>query len=468
MTRDGPVWQCQASVLADAFADGRLTPDAVLAEALERIGRLDASLNAFVALAGTARAEAEASTRRWAEGEPLSPLDGVPVAVKDNLAVAGLPATWGSPHYADFIPEADELPVARLRRAGMVVVGKTNVPEFTIEGYTANALFGVTGNPWNPALTPGGSSGGSVAAVAAGLVPLALGTDGGGSTRRPAAYTGLVGLKPSLGAIARGGGLPQILLDFEVVGPIGRTVADVARLFDLLSGGDGRDHRARVRPPGAGWADPVRILYVERFGEAPLDPVIAASVSAAVDAFEAMGCRVRRGALPFDIEPLNAFWPDIAMVGLARLVAADPAMRDRASAVYMDLADRGTGVPGHRFLAGLEAVWALRDRMGPAFRDVDVIITPSCAAMPWPADRAFPETIDGRAVGPRGHAVYTGWVNAAGLPGLDLPAAPAPDGLPIGFQMVGDLGTDRLLLDLGRRYEARHPWADRWPAMAGG
>ena len=182
-----PTWQATATELAEAFAIRKCVPDDVITGCLVRIERLDASLNGFVALSETARTEAEASTRRWAEGKPLSSLDGVPIAVKDNLAVAGMPATWGSQHYADFVPDKDELPVARLRAAGLIIVGKTNVPEFTLEGYTANPLHGVTGNPWNPDLTPGGSSGGSVAAVAAGMVPLALGTDGGGSTRRPAA-----------------------------------------------------------------------------------------------------------------------------------------------------------------------------------------------------------------------------------------------------------------------------------------
>ncbi len=466
MTDESATWRAGAAALGAAYATGAASPEEALAGCLERIERLDGSINAFVAFSDTAKAEAEESARRWSTGHPLSPLDGVPIAIKDNLAVAGLPATWGSPYYADLIVDRDELPVARLRDAGLVIVGKTNVPEFTLEGYTANRVFGVTGNPWNPELTPGGSSGGSVAAVAAGMVPLALGTDGGGSTRRPAAYTGLVGIKPSFGAIARGGGLPQILLDFEVVGPIGRTVEDTALLFDVLAGSDRRDHRSRGLASDAGWPDPVRVLYVERFGAAPLDPVISASVAEAISMFADLGCTVERGDLPFDIEPLNRFWPGICTAGLAKLMAADPALREQSSPQYVALADKATRIPGNEFLAGLEMVWSLRDRVGMAFRETDIIVTPSCAAMPWAADQAYPGRIDGREVGPRGHAVYTGWVNASGHPGLNLPAAPHPDGMPIGFQMVGDLGSDRLLLELARRFEAARPWADRWPALA--
>ena len=149
------------------------------------------------------RSESEA---RWRAGTPLSQLDGVPITVKDNMVVRGMRSTWGSALYSEFMPDADELPVARLRAAGAVIFGKTNCPEFTVQGYTDNLLFGPTRNPWNLALTPGGSSGGAVAAVSAGLCPIALATDGGGSIRRPASYTGLVGLKPSRGRVARAEG----------------------------------------------------------------------------------------------------------------------------------------------------------------------------------------------------------------------------------------------------------------------
>lgn len=466
MSVTDPLWRMEASALVAAYAAGDLTPTDTAASCFNRIERIDPRLNAFVALSETAMDDAGASARRWAAGQQASPLDGVPIAIKDNLAVRAMPTTWGSRHYADFVPEKDELPIARLRDAGLVIVGKTNVPEFTIEGYTGNALHGVTGNPWDPALTPGGSSGGTVAAIAAGLVPLGLGTDGGGSTRRPAAYTGLVGLKPSIGRIARGGGLPQILFDFEVVGPIARSVADLELLLRVLSGPDARDHRSRMVPAPSDCVEPVRVLYVERFGKAPLDPVIAESVSAAAAALAELGCAVEAGELPFDIGPFDDVWPVIVMVGLARLASADPALREWASAKYVEMAAQGADVSGDRFLAGLEAVWAFRDRVGLTFRDHDIIMTPSCAAMPWPAGEAFPPRIDGRDVGPRGHAAYTGWVNACGHPGINLPAATAPDGMPIGFQLVADLGADDLLIDLARRYEAAHPWAGRWPALA--
>jgi len=464
------LWRLSVAELAAALARKEVSPVELLAACRARIERLNPALNAIVTPNEAAEAEARASERRRLRGEALGPLDGLPITVKDNLLVAGLPATWGSRLFADFVPEADELPVARLRAAGAVIVGKTNAPEFTLEGYTGNALFGVTGNPWDPARTPGGSSGGAVASVAAGMVPAAIGTDGGGSIRRPAAHTGLVGLKSTVGRIPRLGGFPHMLLDFEVAGALTRTVADTALLFAAMAGPDPRVQNSLGfaepdwdidRPPGR-----LRIRYVERFGDAPLAPEIAASVASAAKALEELGHTVEAGALPLDLEPVTAFWPVIGQVGLAHLYALHPAARTLASPKYGEMAEQGAAVPASRYLAGLEAIRAFRAGVAEAFEQVDVILTPSAAAQPWPAGEPFPPEIDGRPVGPRGHAVYTGWVNACGHPAISLPADPAPDGMPIGFQLVGRFGADELLLRLAREVERARPWADRWPALA--
>ena len=462
-------WRLPAAELSAAFARGEITPVEHFDALLARIERLDPALNALIAISPQARTAAQESTRRWRDGCARGPFDGVPVAVKDNILVAGMPTTWGTRAFADVIGDADERPVARLRAGGAVIVGKTNVPEFTLEGYTSNPLFGTTRNPWNTELTPGGSSGGSVAGVAAGLFPLALGTDGGGSIRRPASHTGLVGVKPSIGAIARYPTLPQIMLDFEVVGPIARTVEDSAMLYNAIVGPDPRDRlslAARAVPVMLASPQPMRIRYVPRLGEQPVDVEVEASVAQAAETLRRLRHHVVQGELPFDVSPIDDFWPLLGQVGLAYVFERHPELERSAAAKFVAMAQAGRAVPARSYLQGIEAVRAFRRDVVDAYTDCDVIMTPSAAALPWPAGNEFPRTIAGREVGPRGHAIFTGWVNACGHPAISLPCAPSRAGLPIGFQIVGRYGEDEALFRLAAQYEAAAPFADRWPALA--
>ncbi|MDD9746144.1 MULTISPECIES: amidase [Marinovum] len=456
-------WRWTAAELSAAYGAGRADPVAVMAELQARIAALNPQINAYVALSDDLAAQAEASRRRWQAGQPLSALDGVPVAVKDNLHVAGLKTCWGGWTF-DAVAEADELPVARLRAAGAVIVGKTNTPEFAVEGYTGNARFGVTRNPWDTALTPGGSSGGSVAAVAAGLATLAIGTDGGGSTRRPAGHTGLYGLKPSLGCIPRGGGLPQILMDFEVLGSFARDIRDLEILHGVLAGSDRADPVSRCQAKSR-QDDRLRILSAPLLEEHPCDPEILAATRALAGRLADMGHAVIEGPLPLDLDEVAGFWGRFGQVGLAQLRAAVPAMPEKAAPQYLAMADEGNAVPARDLFAATQAVQRLRAETSRLFGDWDVILMPCAAAQPWPAGESHPSVIDGQAVGPRGHAIYTGWVNAAGHPGLAVPAGFDGRGLPIGCQLIGDLGSEAGLIALAADLAAEcEGW--RWPALA--
>ncbi|WP_418319996.1 amidase [Piscinibacter sakaiensis] len=464
------LWQLSACELQRRFRDGSLTPIAVAKACIERLEAVNPRLNAVVVRRDQAfLEEAELATARHARGQPLSPLDGIPISVKDSLLTADMPTSWGTRALREHNTGVDELAVARARAGGALIIGKTNVPEFALEGYTDNPVYGVTGNPWAPELTPGGSSGGAVAAVAAGIAPLAIAQDGGGSIRRPASHAGIVGLKPSLSAWPRQHVLPSLLLDFEVIGPLARTVADARLLFDALRGPAPVDRSSLAAAQAASRdhavSGPQRILYVERLGNAPLDPQIAASVGQAVDTLSGLGHRVEAGGLPLDLDFFVDAWPQIGQIGLARMFDAHPDWEQQASPKYREMAAAGRQLPATRLLQIIEQVTQLRRASATLFNDIDLIVMPSAAALPWPATEAFPSRIDGQPVGPRGHAIYTGWVNAAGLPSLALPTMPAGNGLPIGFQLIGGYGNDNLLLTLGERFEAAAPWAQRWPPI---
>jgi aspartyl-tRNA(Asn)/glutamyl-tRNA(Gln) amidotransferase subunit A len=461
-----------ATALAGLYARRALSPVEALEAVLARVARVNPRLNAIVAPdeAG-ARAAAKASEARWRDGVPLSPLDGVPLTVKDNIAVAGLPCAWGSALLKDAVPERDELPVARARAAGMVLLGKTNVPEFTLQGYTDNAVFGPTRNPWDPRLTPGGSSGGAVAAVAAGMGPLALGTDGGGSIRRPCSHTGLVGLKPSIGRVPRCDGLPAIMLDFEQIGPIARTTADLVALMEVIAPADPRDAASRAPAPFAVPDAPprrLRILFVPRFGAHPVDPEIAGRSAAAAHRLSVLGHAVEEGAPPFDIDALNPVFGAVSQAGLAWLLATRfPAGTAPAAPMLREMAEAGRTLTAAQLYAALDAIARFRREMAVFFRGGgwDAILTPAAAALPWPAEQVAPPAIAGQPVGPRGHAVFTNFANLGGLPGIALPCEPSATGLPIGVQLVGAAGSDGLLCALAAEWERAEPWAGRWPAL---
>ncbi len=463
------LWRLSAGSLSEGYARGSFSPVDVTESLLERIAEVNGQVNAIVTLdVAGARTAARASATRWREGGARGPLDGVPLTVKDNLNVQGQRTTWGSRLYAEFVPTADELPVARARGAGMVILGKTNVPEFTLSGYTDNLLFGATRNPWDRRLTPGGSSGGAVASVASGMAPLALGTDGGGSIRRPASHTGLVGLKPSRGRVARGDGLPQILLDFEVVGAMARTTRDIALIMEAIAMPHPRDPASAefaTRPWALPPAKRCRILYVPRFGDNPVDPEIAASVARAANGLAGLGHAVTEASAPFAVDAFNAVWPVISQAGLAALLSPMQDWRDCVAPPFVEMADAGLRLRATELFDALAEVARMRERLGASFAQFDVLLTPAAAALPWPAQEAFPAEIAGREVGSRGHAVYTAFANASGCPAISVPCTPSVAGLPIGFQLVAAPGHDERLCMLAQEYEMAAPWADRWPLL---
>lgn len=447
MSEPQALWELTAGELASGYAGGAFDPLGVLEAVLARHDAVNPQLNAVVTLdRGGARGAAGESAARWHAGTPLSALDGVPLTVKDNILVAGMRATWGSRIFADFVPERDETPVARLRAAGAVILGKTNVPEFTVQGITDNPLFGPTRNPRNPALTPGGSSGGAVAAVASGIGPLALCTDGGGSIRRPAAHTGLLGLKPSRALVPRRDGFPAILHDFEVAGPIGRNAADVLALLRIIA----RAGSIQAEPMATA---PCRIGFIPQFGDAPVDGGIADSVAMAADALASLGHSVKRLDDFKLADPVNAIWPIISETGVAWLLDAHGDAIDVVGADVAALAMRGRMRTARSYLDALQTIALASAAFDDLFTRFEVLLTPTTAAQAWSVGVAYPDLIAGVPVGPRGHAVFTAFANALGLPALSMPGCPDADGLPVGIQLCGPIGADDRLLAIAGQFE---------------
>jgi aspartyl-tRNA(Asn)/glutamyl-tRNA(Gln) amidotransferase subunit A len=442
-----PLWSLTAIELLAGYRRRLFSPLTVLEAVRQRFEAVNPVVNAIVAVDWVAaEAAAAGSSARWLADAPLSGLDGVPLSIKDNLYAAGLAASWGSLAYKDFVPPTDELPVARLRAAGAVIIGKTNVPEFTLQGFTSNALFGTTRNPHALDRTPGGSSGGGAAAVAAGLGPLALGTDGGGSLRRPAAHCGLFALKPSIGQIGRSGGFPQILSDFEVVGPIGRSIDDLEVMFSVLRGATPSDPRSlAASAPATDFGTPVRVGYFRHIEELPVDPLIVDHLEALAAALAAEGCAVSPINAPFDLGRTNAIWGTVAGAGLAWHVASLPetsVLGANASAMRASGAAISTG----DYISALAGANALRSEAAVIFEQFDILLCPATAALAWPAELAFPPSIAGLPAGPRGHAIFTAWMNVAGLAAVTVPVAMTSDAGGIGMQLVAAAGRDRDLL----------------------
>lgn len=467
-------WKLSAGELAMLLESGDLRPDDLLEACLTRIAKVQLHLNPMTHVAkDSARLAAEQARERQVRGERRGPLDGVPVTVKDNLHVAGMPATWGSQIYRHFVPEFDDIAVERLRAQGAIIVGKTNTPEFALAGRTENRIFGLTRHPWNPGLNPGGSSGGAVTCVATGCAPLALATDAGGSGRLPAAYTGVVGMRPSNGAIARCHGFPALVPDFQVIAPMARTVADLALMMRCISGPDPRDPLS-CRYISLGSPPPpskLRIRMALEIGVdegggqrvAPVDPEVRANVRAAAVTLRGLGYIVEEGPVPFHLQQVRLMWRSLAAAGVARVAEAFPKWEDQVTDSIAATARHGLSLSASDYVRALDALALLRARVSSECQDYDVLLTPTSAAPAFPIERLYPKTIDGVPADIQSMSIFTTWVNACGLPAISLPVEPAADGRPIGMQMVGRFGADELLLDIAARFEVAAPWAHRWP-----
>jgi aspartyl-tRNA(Asn)/glutamyl-tRNA(Gln) amidotransferase subunit A len=447
--------------LAVLIAGGDVTPLDLVDDVLDRAYRLE-PLHAYVTLdARGAREAATSATREISRSGPRGPLHGIPIAIKDNIDVAGLPTRNGSPLMEGHVAASDAAVVERLRDAGAIIVGKTALHEWAMGGTCIRQPGGPVRNPWDPTRVPGGSSGGSAVAVAVGLAVAAIGTDGMGSIRTPAAYCGVIGLKPTYGLVSRYGVLPPTSSPFDHVGPLARSVADARILLEAIAGPDPRDPTSRVGTAEPSDENSLRVGIVESDLLDDVIPEVAAAVAEAVGLMESRGARMERVPLP-----LLAYAPLLAAATLTEshgvllpFAAAGPNGFANPDIRYRILATEFVRAADVRRARQLASV--LRAEVEAALRDVDVLLLPTSCTPAFPiaatdvrVGRA--EVVDIRR--PGGQARITTRLglpfNIAGVPAITLPAPSLVDGLPVGVQLVGRRWGDADLLAAATRLEA--------------
>ncbi|WP_314945076.1 amidase [Bradyrhizobium cosmicum] len=444
---------CQ--IAADVTA-GRTSAVETARAALARIEAARA-LNAVVTIDPTRTlAGAAAVDDRRRAGE-MMPLAGVPIIVKDNIWTGGWRVTQGSRLFADFIAPQDAIAIERLRRAGAVVVGIGATSEFASKGVTTSPLYGPTLHPLDPTLTPGGSSGGPATAVAAGLVPLAIGTDAGGSSRRPPAHVGVTGFKPSYGAIPYGPGFAEPFFGLSVIAPIADNVADIALAFEAMAGVDPRDPDSAVIAPEADDIASLRIAFSPRLGlDVAVDDVVADGITSAVEHLSAAGLHIVQRDPVWPAGATEEALMPLQHAGLAALYGdtfrMDPAVFDPDIARQIE---RGLSWSGTDVAGALVASAAIANAFAAFFTDTDLLLAPTVPCVAWPFTQLGPDIIGGRPASPRGHAVFTPFVNHARLPAISIPCGVDAHGLPFGLQIIARRGHDRTLLRAARRIEAQ-------------
>ena len=462
--------------LAELVRRGEVSALELTTACLTRIEALEPAINAFTHVAADA---ALATASDIAPGDPR-PFAGVPIAIKDNRPVAGMPITMCSDLFGDYVPRHDAFLVRRLREAGFVIVGKTTLPEMGILPTTESRRFGPTHNPWALDRTPGGSSGGSGAAVAAGMVPIAHGNDGGGSTRIPAACCGLVGLKAARGRVSVGPDGGQSFLTID--GVLTRTVAETAAVLDVLAGYELGD---------ASWASPPEAPFSDAVGREPgrlkigfafnsplenvvLDPACEAAVHDAAALLESLGHNVVETTPPWSGLGLehdfsHAFGPQVSMTTLigGRIARREPTEAD-VEPLTWELWQRARSHDTLAYLSAEGRLESVARKIISFLSAYDVLLTPALAQRPLPIGE-----VHGRGPDPWDHywrsglfTPYTSIVNITGLPAISLPLYHGEDGLPTGVQLIGPPVREDIVLSVAAQLERVLPWADRRPELA--
>jgi amidase len=459
--------------LAKLYRTRKVSPLEVMQAVLARIDAVNPAVNAIVTLTrDAALREARRATASLRRGSTLPPLFGVPVGIKDVTPTKGIRTTFGSKLFESHVPDEDALVVQRLRAAGAIVIGKTNTPEFAFGPNTVNTVFGATRNPWNLALTAGGSSGGSAAALATGMCPLAEGTDLGGSLRGPASYCGVVGFRTTPGLIPR---YPSVLAwdTYSVEGPMARTVADAALMLSAMAGVDERaplsyevdtrDFARAVRAPSVkGW----RIACAPDLGGLmTIDDEVRAVFERAAAVFRAAGARVEKSGPDFgEVPEIVRLTRGLLMVARH----ADKLAEHRAilQPGLVENTEQGLALTAVEVARGELLRTRLWQRVSEFLSERDLLITPTSATPPFPVDQPHATEINGRPIGKAMQRSYLTYAfSVLGLPAISIPCGFTKGGLPVGLQIVGKRRGEAAVLRAAAAFEAAQPWAPHVPPI---
>lgn len=471
MSNEDLCWM-SATELAAAIRGRRLSPVEVTEAVLARIDAVNPRVNAYCTLAAeSARAEARVAEAAVMRGEPLGPLHGVPVSFKDLTSTAGIRTTFGSKIFEHHVPTEDALVVERTRKAGAIVIGKTNTPEFGCKGVTDNLIFGHTRNPWRLDRVAGGSSGGAAATVAAGLGPLAEGSDLAGSIRIPASVCGVVGLKPSLGRVPRAPVLNG-WTGLSHVGPLARTVRDAALALSVWAGPDERDPQS-LPATGEDFARAadggirgLRIGWSPDLGYAAVDPEIRRITAAAAKMFATLGGAVEEAHPGFE-DPMPLFIDLTAPYRAAAIAPHLPRWKDQMDPFLHARVSHGekmSAVDWERATHRRTAFWQLVRQF---FERHDLLLTPTTSVAAFPIGLAHPAEIEGRRIDNQLQWFpFTFPFSISGQPAVTVPCGFTAEGLPVGLQIVGRRFAEATVLRAAAAFEAAQPWADRHPPLA--
>ena len=459
--------------LRELIATKQVSPVELARLYLSRIDSLDGELNSYLTLTeDEALRSARAAEDAVSRGDSLGPLHGLPVALKDSENMAGVRTTNGSIVFKDTVADEDSVVVERIKRAGAVILGKTNLPENGDLGTTENLLGDHCRNPWNTAMTTGGSSGGAAAAAAAGLCALATGGDGGGSIRIPASFCGVYGIKPTLGRVPiyNGRSAPVMANHFTQPGPLTRTVRDSAVLLQVMAGHDPRvswslrdtpsDYQAAAEKDITG----LRIGWSADFGYAAVEPEVVDVCSSAARVFEELGCTVDESDLKLE-SPFDPFWTLYTTVSFARSGRMLEDHGDQMTWYGRDVLENGARVTGAEYAAALGQLAVVKAQFAALFERYDLLLSPTMAVAAFPVGE-HPKEIAGRSVHHFwGFLPFTFPINMVGNPAASIPCGFSADGLPIGLHIVGRIGDEDTVLAASAAFEQARPWKQHRPPV---